>query len=461
MTAVLEQVRSFIAEHQLWPRGARVVAAVSGGSDSVAMLLLLRELASTGELELAGLAHLHHHIRGAEADADAAFCRDLAARLGIPALMGDADVPAAAADAGVSLEVAGRRARQRFYAEVMASATASRVAVAHTRDDQAETILLRLARGAGSAGLGGMAPRRGPIARPVLDTTRKSLRDFLRARGEGWREDATNLDRGIPRNLVRHEVMPHLRHINAQADRALARAAEALRADAEFLDTLANAAFIRSVEVSDAGQRVAVDAAELARLARPLATRVARFALETANPGRSYGLEEARRLCAVAAGAAADEVPGLAMERSGAKVVLVRRGAQDVQGAFELALAVPGRVAAPRGVWALTAEGPMPVPATLVSDAGTAVVDAGLIGSRLIVRQRRPGDRLQPLGARGRKKVQDVLVDRKVPRDDRDVVPIVTTETGEIVWVAGHVLAAPFRVTPLTTTVVVLTLRRA
>jgi tRNA(Ile)-lysidine synthase len=102
----------------------------------------------------------------------------------------------------------------------------------------------------------------------------------------------------------------------------------------------------------------------------------------------------------------------------------------------------------------------MPVPATLASGAAMVMVDARDLGSRLIVRQRRPGDRLRPLGAPGRRKVQDVLVDRKVPRDDRDQVPIVTTENGEIVWVAGQVLAEPFRVTPLTTTVVILTLRR-
>ena len=453
-------------QHRLWGPEVRVIAAVSGGSDSVALLFLLGELAARGELVLAGLAHLHHHIRAADADADAAFCRALAARLEIPAFAGDADVPAAAKRDGVSIEVAGREARQRFYGEALTAAGAARVAVAHTRDDQAETVLLRLTRGAGTAGLAGMAPRRGPVVRPVLDATRVELHDYLRDRGETWREDATNLDRSIPRNRVRHDVMPHLRTINAQADNALARAADMLRVDAEFLETLANAKYLQVVE-SNTEEQVIVGAVELTKLPAALATRVARYALETANPHRAYGLEEAQQLCAFAAGGAAGDLPGVGMERLGAKVVLSNRvhvhGVHTVPRSvesFELKLQVPGTVEAPYGTWAVTAEGPMPTPASVDRGADKVVVDARELGAHLIVRPRRPGDRLQPLGAPGRRKVQDVLVDRKVPKDDRERVPIVTNESGQIVWVAGEVLAEPFRVTPLTTTVVVLTLRR-
>lgn len=468
MAPVIERLRLFGQQHQLWAPDVRVIAAVSGGSDSVAMLFLMRELAARGEVVLAGLAHLHHHIRGGDADADAAFCRELAARLEIPALVGEADVPSAAHRDGVSIEVAGREARQRFYAEALTAAGASRVAVAHTRDDQAETVLLRLTRGAGAAGLAGIAPRRGPVVRPVLGVTRVELQQYLCDRGETWREDATNLDRTIPRNLVRHDVLPRLRTINAQADNALARAADMLRVDAEFLETLANAAYLQIVE-SDTDEKVIVSAAELTKLPAALATRVARYALETANPSRSYGLEEAQQLCGFAAGGAGGDFPGLTMERFGAKVVLSNRtrvhGVHQVHQvhaveSFELQLKVPGTVEAPHGTWAVTAEGPMPTPASVDHGAGTVVVDARELGAHLIVRPRRPGDRLQPLGAPGRKKVQDVLVDRKVPKDDRDRVPIVTTESGKIVWVAGQVLAEPFRVTSLTTTVVVLTLRR-
>jgi len=441
----------------------------------VALAFVLRDLAATGDIVLAGLAHLNHHIRGADADADVQFVRGLADKLGVPAIVADADVPADANEHEVSIEVAGRHARQRFFREVISTIKADRIAVAHTRDDQAETVVLRLVRGAGGAGLGAMAPRRDHIVRPLLDTTRGELRDFLRGISETWREDATNDDRSIPRNLVRHEVMPQLRKLNAQADTALARAAEILRGDEEFLERLANAAFVRTVgsrgtekngDTEHGGTEVRVDVAEFAKLPLSLRRRVARYALETANPERTYGLEEVDEFCrAVAAGSGAN-LPDLSLERFGANAVLVKRGVRERPSVdpLELRLDIPGTVEAPRGAWTLTARGPIPTgnrePGTGKRLPTEVVIDASEIGSHLIVRYRRPGDRLHPLGAPGRKKVQDVLVDRKVPRDDRDSVPIVTTQTGDIVWVAGQVLADPFRVTPLTKSVVVLTLRR-
>jgi tRNA(Ile)-lysidine synthase len=465
---LIERSRRFAARHELWSSATRVIAAVSGGSDSVALAFLLGDLSARGDVVLAAIAHLHHHIRGAEADADAAFCRALADRLGVPAVIGDANVPAEAKEHGVSVEVAGRHARQRFFREALTSVKADRVAVAHTRDDQAETVLLRLTRGAGTTGLGGMAPRRDHLIRPLLDATRAELQQFLRERNESWREDATNRDLAIPRNLIRHEVMPRLRSINAQADSALARAAELLRGDEEFLERLANAAFLRSVETDEAGETVTLAIDEFLKLPTALARRVARYALETANPSRSYGLEEVDELRRAVAADGPAHLPELKVERFPAKVVLVHTGVHKVPGVHqapsvdftELKLPIPGTVEAPRGAWIISADGPAAKPEVMPSSASQVAVDAALLGMHLLVRYRRPGDRLHPLGAPGRKKVQDLLVDRKVPRDDRDSVPIVTTETGEIVWVAGQVLADPFRVTPLTTSVVVLTLRR-
>ena len=471
---LIERVRRYAAQHALWTVDTRVVAAVSGGSDSVALWFLLQQIAARGDCQLMGLAHLHHHIRGNAADADAAFCRALAAGVGVPGVVGDVDVPALARREGVSLEVAGRDARQQFYSEALASLGAGCVAVAHTRDDQAETVLLRLARGAGPAGLSGIAPRRDHLVRPLLEISRAELRAWLTEMGEPWREDATNADCAIPRNLIRHEVLPRLRKLNAQADAALARTADILRIDAAFLDGLANEAVTRLVRIDEPSGRVVVDASGLAQLPAAVARRVALRALATANPSCSYGLEEAELLCGAAAGGSGASLASIEMERSGGNVVLVNRGQVEPGGKlgrvgkaeqrdpdhFELQLDIPGAVVAPHGRWTLTASAPEPRPAILAVEAGQVMIDASTLSPGLIVRPRRPGDRLHPLGAPGSKKVQDVFVDRKVPRNQRDREPIVTDEMGRIVWVAGQVLASPFRVTPLTTTVVILTLRR-
>ncbi len=233
------------------------------------MLFLLRELAARGELVLAGLAHLHHHIRGADADADAAFCRELAARLEIAG--GDRRCRCARLRRNAMACRSRSRAARRGSVstrEALTTVDAARVAVAHTRDDQAETVLLAVDAGSrhGGSCRHGAASRPGGASR--CSTPRAaSFSSTSRDRGESWREDATNLDRSIPRNRVRHDVMPHLRTINAQADAALARAADMLRVDADFLETLANAKYLQIVETDTEQDRVIVSAAELTRLA--------------------------------------------------------------------------------------------------------------------------------------------------------------------------------------------------
>ena len=475
MPNLLVRVRRYAAHHSLWRPATRVVAAVSGGSDSVALFLLLRDLADAGDLVLAGLAHLHHHIRGEAADADARFSVALAARCGVPACVEDEDIPARAARDRVSLEVAGREARQAFFARACAALHADCVSLAHTRDDQAETVLLRLVRGAGPAGLAGMSPRNGARVRPVLTVTRAELREYLEGLGETWHDDATNADCDNPRNRMRHEVLPLLRSaFNPQVDAALARTADILRSDADFFDAVVAEAADRLVAVGSHGVRV--DGAGLAALPEAVARRVALRALETVHPGRSYGLEEAIAVCRFAGGDAKGSLPGVEMQRVGPVVVLTVRGQPDASaGLVAFAdvpapqlLPIPGEVRERQGRWVVTSEGPRP---GSVSDAGAGdngglvgseagahrvMVDAARLGSALLVRTRLPGDRLQPLGASGHRKLQDVLVDRKVPRAERDLVPIVTDSAGQIVWVAGQVLADPFRLTPLTTTVVIL-----
>jgi tRNA(Ile)-lysidine synthase len=211
---LIERVRRYAAHEAMWSSRTRVVVAVSGGSDSVALLRVLRALQDQGDLHIASVAHLNHRIRP-DAERDEAFCRALAERCALPYDAERVDVPALARDRRQSLEVAARIARRGFLERIRARRGAERIATGHTEDDQAETVLLRLIRGAGSRGLSGIAPRRGVWVRPLLCATRRELREHLRSAGETWCEDATNTDLAIPRNRVRHEVLPYLeRHLN-------------------------------------------------------------------------------------------------------------------------------------------------------------------------------------------------------------------------------------------------------
>src|SRR4051812_34304969 len=222
---VIERVRQFVGRYNLIRPGARVLAAVSGGSDSVALVHILRALAEARELILVGVAHFNHQLRHA-ADDDERFVADLALSLGLPFLADREDVSARARREHRSIEDAARAARHAFFERARAASAADVVALGHTRDDQAETVLLRLTRGAGPRGLGGMHPKNGAIVRPLLDSRRHDLRSWLADHSLSFVEDESNLDVSIPRNRVRAELMPLLERrfnpaiVDALADHA-------------------------------------------------------------------------------------------------------------------------------------------------------------------------------------------------------------------------------------------------
>jgi tRNA(Ile)-lysidine synthase len=225
----------------LMSAGDRVCVAVSGGADSVALLLALSE--ANREREALGVVltavHVHHGLRSAEADADEAFVRELCDKLGVPLVVERVNVPARQAAEREGLEEAARELRYRVFWELMKSSRADVVATAHTLDDQAETVVMKLLRGAWTEGIGGIAPAvesgvRGRIVRPLLGARRAEVEAYLRERGQTWREDATNRDVSLMRNRVRHELIPILRGFNPGIDAALARLAEIARDEEGF-----------------------------------------------------------------------------------------------------------------------------------------------------------------------------------------------------------------------------------
>ena len=286
-----------MTQESLIPADCRVLVALSGGADSVALTLLLHDLAPVVGFTLAGVVHLNHGLRAA-AVGDERFCQALAERLELPVRIRRVDVSGTATRERISVEEAGHRERYALFIWAVDALDADSVATAHTQDDQAETVLMRLLRGAGPVGLSGIHPRSGCVIRPLLDVSRLQLREYLALRGQPFREDETNSDLSITRNRVRHEVIPLLeRRFSPSVVATLGREADIARYDAEWMETAARAA--ASEIVSEKDGVVILDRGALVAQPVALARRIAKQALERATD-RSAGFDQVERLLTLA-----------------------------------------------------------------------------------------------------------------------------------------------------------------
>jgi len=440
-----------------------VLVGLSGGPDSVSLALILQELASTGALPLRlRLAHLNHCLRGSESDADEEFCRRFAERAALRIEV--ARVPIReAAEAGESLEAAARRVRFAFLLRAARRQGLSVVALGHHADDVAETVLMRLLRGCGLRGLGALAPARPAdgrapalhIVRPLLELRKADLLEFLSARGEPWRLDSSNAQRQFERNRIRHELLPELerRCPSFERDGLCALNLAAVEANS-LLDEMLEARWPRLC-VEEGPDGVVLDASCYRSLPVPLRALAVRRAIRTVQPQRHYppGLthehyEAAARLADRPVGTDLS-VPGGLSARREHGVIYIRRGEPAATWAG-VRLPVPGTVRFGDREVTISAE-VLPAPpggvASLIGRAGPREVFLALdaVELPLTVRVRRPGDRFHPLGAPGERKLKEFFINRKVPRHLRDRTPLVADGSGRIVWVVGHEIAEPAR----------------
>ena len=455
----------FIRSRRLLHDGDAAVLGFSGGPDSVALALLLRELALEGELRVTlHLAHLNHRLRGAESEADEQFCRRFAERHALPIHVGHADVAGAAEAPGRSVESAARRARYAFLGRTAQAVGCRVVATAHHADDVAETVLMRLLRGAGMRGLGAMPPQRmlGPehpdvrLVRPLLGVRKAELLAFLAERRQAFRTDSSNADLSYTRNRVRHELLPMLRRrFGTFSAESLCALNEAALDVGQLLERMVDDAWPGLLKGS-AGAELLLDAEAFAGL--PIAVRkaAARRALEELSaPGQPPALraEHLRDLAALAEeapGAQASLPGGWFARRERGLLYLARRDA-TVRLAPRL-LSVPGTAELPEigvsiSARRLARSAMSPDEAAAAASACDVYLDLHAVGAPLEVRSRRPGDRFHALGLPASTKLKKFLNGRGVPYHRRDRTPLVTAPSGEIAWVVGHEIAAPFRLT--------------
>jgi tRNA(Ile)-lysidine synthase len=395
-----------------------LVAGLSGGADSVALLHAL--VGHEGFRVVA--AHLDHGLRP-DSSRDAAFCRRVCRRLGVPLRVGRADVRARASREGGGIEEAARLERHAFLEAVRAREGASWIVLAHTRDDQAETVLLRLLRGSGSAGLGAMRARAGRLLRPLLRVSRQDVLDHLGAHGLAWREDPSNADPSFLRNRVRHELIPYLEgRFNPAVREALARTASVLADEAEVIAAIAEEIAVRSADGAAVLPREAV-----ARAPRAVARIAVRNAVRAAGGLRGVTLDHVDGIIDLSARPASS---GRRLPLPGGRDAAIHfdeiriRPAGPAAPPFDTALEVPGRAPLPDGRWVVARALRRPGPRAVGVPAGP-----------LTVRTRRPGDRVRSAGRE--MSLKRFLMDRRVPAADRDRLPVVASGR-TVVWVEGQ-----------------------
>jgi tRNA(Ile)-lysidine synthase len=469
--SIERRLRDTIARHRMIEPGDVVLAAVSGGPDSTALLLLLCHAAADLKFAI-HVAHLDHGWRGRESERDAEFVRRLALRFRLPVTIGHADPRTwkVAGSDGVrrrqsSLEARGREVRNRFLRETAAAVGASRIALGHTRDDQAESLLLRLLRGSGRLGLAGIYPVvDGLIIRPLLEIRRREILAYLKRRRQPHRVDRTNRDLELTRNRIRHRLIPLLaRGYNPEIVEALAGAADLLRDEEAYLNEQADSICARLARVTSSG--VVFGLPELKALPPALLRRVVRTACARAR-GRLHGLtsrhvRQVIDLLSLPGGGKTHLPDGLRVLARSGELRFTSEAGGEAPGEppREALCPIPGEVSLPgfglrlkarllerreAGPWRGLEPGP-----------GRACLDADLLTGPLLIRPRRPGDRFAPLGGPGTRKVKEFLIDRKVPVDERGRIPLVLS-AGRIAWVVGHQIDDRFKVTPRTRRILVL-----
>ena len=459
---LLTTVKETIRKYHMLRSGDRVLVAVSGGPDSVCLLSLLHALSKELDLSL-HVAHLDHMFRGAESAGEASFVADLAKDLGIPATIEHFNVPAFCRERGLSPQEGARAVRYGLLQQIAHDTDAARIATGHTADDQAETFLMRLVRGAGTSGLSAIPPVRDNIIRPLIDATREEVLEHLRSEGREFKTDPSNAKPLYTRNRIRLEVLPVLKRFNPRIVETLAREASHLRDENEavetYLEVIAENASLQDNDTLSV-KRDAFDS-----LPPAFRRRLLRKVLDTAGADTSVlsrgQIDEALSFMHTAQTGRTMNLPqGTTITREYDRFVLCARAAQ---AEFSHTLPVPGASAVPElglEVETLVTDGRFEGP-----EAGIylwqALFDYDKMGPSLVLRNRRSGDWFCPAGMAGRhKKLQDYFVDEKVPRRKRNTVLLLCSGE-DILWVMGQRTDNRFLPGPNTRKTLIVTVRNA
>ncbi len=429
----------------------RVVVAVSGGQDSVALLHILAWLREPLGLDLR-VAHIEHSLRGEESRRDAEFVQEVASSLDIPAAAYIVDAAGAAKRLHIGIQSAARQLRHKRLNEAAQAHGNALIALGHTQDDRVETLLLNLVRGCGIQGLAAMPAFAPPIVRPLLGAPRQETEFYCEENGLEFRTDSSNSSTKYLRNRIRSELLPNLRsYYNPGVSAALARLAQIAEEESTALDALAHAALDRATLSSD-GQGVRLDSAELCSLPNWIARRVVRAAIGLVS-GSLTDIEYAavdRVLVGIREATLGHRfqwtlpLGNNRVSANGREVEFTSVSAPASPLPAYYPVAIPGETNAARFGLVVRTSIAQEAMNPAIASAMTAEFDAEFIQGALVARNRRPGDRLHLEASGGTQKVQDLMVNRKAPRVSRDEVLVLADDCGPL-WVVGHRIGARAR----------------
>ena len=459
-TDFVRQMHRCISQHKMIEDGETVLVAVSGGADSLALLYGLHALRPQLRCKL-HVVHLNHCLRP-DAEADATFVQQHATRLGVPYTIQRAEVPRLIKQWKLSVEAAGRKARYQFYETVCTEVSATKVALGHHQDDIAETVLMNLIRGSGSTGLKGISPVRNmKFIRPLVGFTRQNIEAFLTAIDIVPRQDATNTDTDYLRNRIRAELIPQLaRGYNPNIKAGLTRTADVLGTESEYLDIAAREAF-EACRIQSSQKNVVLDRIKFREYHIALQRRILRQSVSEmlGDMNDLYFVHTAAMLNLVEQDAPNTvlALPNDLQFRRAYQQLIFERKSVDTES-FTYPITTVGKTIIEILRAEITTElGNIDAQGTLTPPDGKfeAIFDyeklrkvftepsSGTIP--LTVRNRRHGDRFQPYGMRGTKKIKDFFIDAKVPRYERDSIPLLVCGD-EILWVIGYTTSETFKI---------------
>mgnify|MGYP000229660139 CR=1 FL=1 len=464
---VLETIR----DRRLTVPGEGIVAGISGGPDSVCLLHVLYSLRQALGIKLYAV-HINHMLRDKEADLDEEYTAGLCNDLGIPLHISRVDVATAAREQGISLEEAGRDIRYSEFRKYAETVGAAKIAVAHNRNDQAETVMLNIIRGTGAAGLSGMEYIRGDIIRPLLGTGRDEIERYCREAGLRPRTDSTNLQQEYTRNKVRLGLIPYINEkFDTDIVSSLCRLAENAAADERFMEKYAQHDYERIVLEKGDGF-VCLDNRTLSGLDPAIRMRVLKMAVtDAAGSAKGIGAIHYQALSSLSVkgvtGARA-ELPhsirasvSYGVLRIYSEKTAIKQN-REIPG-FEVKISVPGVTEVPVIGAAVTTyvENVSNIDnyGRLGYNPKVQFFDYDKLSEGIYIRNRRNGDIFKPLGSNGTKKLKEYFIDSKIPRESRDEIPLISCGN-EIVWVIGYKISDKFKVTENTRNVLKIEFKR-